>query len=845
MDRQIDVIRAALDVMCEEGCVYELRALNVPTGGDWTSTFSGYFDDLEALAGAAVNLDRRCARGVYVTPNPVKPDLLARRNNKAKRCRKRDPLTKNGEIERRRWLLLDFDPERPAGISSTAEELEAARGRAIEVARYLKSEGWPGGVLAESGNGAHLLYRVDLPAEDEGLTKRVLQAIAERSTGDGVEVDTGVHNPARIWKLYGTTARKGDATEERPHRRARILKVADALEVVPTMRLQALAGAAETRSKAHANHSPGASGSGTGGHSDSLSEEEVRRALSFIPPRPAYGDWFQISAAVYDAIGGDARHAERLLKAWSGEEEEGEYRRILESDLNGSITAGTLIHEAQRHGYELPAKRNEQRNFSKRNGQHPPKPPNMKCGAGKPPVAGVLASDVEKQPIRWIWPGRLARGEMTILDGDPGLGKSTLLCDLAARLTTGRPLPGEDAPLRDGPGGVVLVTTEDSPSHTIRPRLDAAGADPQRVRIVQTVPTRDDEGGWNGGEAVPKLPDDLDVLKVTCASVDADLLVIDPLLAHLSGEVNTFKDGDVRSALAPVQAFAEKAGLAVVVVRHLTKGSAGANPLYRGQASIGIIGAARLAFAFGEDPENAGHLVLAPNKVNLGKKPPALKLCLEDSPDVGEVARVKWLGTSALSAHDLFSAKQSEADSPALSEAKDFLHERLSAGPQPASEMYDAAEEAGIKKDTLKRARREIATSERTGGVGGGGHWQWILKESEKPLSVAYTNDTILRGETDKKKANKGAKSAFEANWPKNGMASDATLSEPKNGTSENDPAEDIEEGGEAVHTLTGKRVTVRGLRSRVAHIADDDGNKLTVGRADLKPITNTDEVPF
>jgi RecA-family ATPase len=163
------------------------------------------------------------------------------------------------------------------------------------------------------------------------------------------------------------------------------------------------------------------------------------------------------------------------------------------------------------------------------------------------PVAGVLASDVEREPVRWIWKGRLARGEMTILDGDPGLGNSTMLCELAARITTGRPLPGEEKPPRDGAGGVVLVTTEDSPSPTVRPRLDAAGADVGRVRIVPTVPTRGDDGGWDGGwdggERVPKLPEDLDVLKATCRDVNADLLVIDPLLAHLSGEIKRLRTG--------------------------------------------------------------------------------------------------------------------------------------------------------------------------------------------------------------------------------------------------------------------------------------------------------------
>ena len=453
---------------------------------------------------------------------------------------------------------------------------------------------------------------------------------------------------------------------------------------------------------------------------------------------------------------------------------------------DASMFKPALEEAAQTCGFELNGRG---AGHARRNGRAKPRQQGggAKVTPAAVPVAGVLASDVERQPIRWIWPGRLARGETTLLDGDPGLGKSTLFCDLAARITTGRPMPGEEKPLRDGPGGVVLVTTEDSPSHTIRPRLDAAGADPSKVRIVQSVPTKNDDGSWSEKERVPILPDDLPVLKATAKNVDADLLVIDPLFAHLSGEVNTFKDSDVRSALAPLSAFAEEAGLAVVVIRHLNKRSGG-SALYRGGGSIGIIGAARLAFAFGEDPENAGHLVLAPNKVNLGKMPPSLELCLQDSPGESEVACVKWLGTSDLSAQDLFNAKQKEPDSPALSEAKDFLREHLCGGPQRASEMYDAAEEAGIKKDTLKRARRELATAERTGGVGDSGYWQWVLAEKEKRQGEATSDeapapihaaDATIRPDRQKrrfsqssnaaKKSKKVAESTFEANWPKNG----------------------------------------------------------------------------
>jgi hypothetical protein len=836
-------IEKAADVLCEEGRVYELRALGVPE--DWADgdgfTHCGYFDDRRALANAALQLDDKGAKGVYVTPNPVKPDLLARAKNRTVRSPK--STTTNGEITRRRWLLIDADPLRPAGIPSTDDELAAARSRVARVARFLKGKGFPGGVLAESGNGAHLLYRVDLPPDDGGLCKRVLQTLDARFTDEEVEVDDAVHNAARIWKLYGTAARKGDATEKRPHRRAKLLRVADPLEVVPRRKLEAVAAAEEPKAGPR-NGTPSSGDSGP--LAGDLAPEEVRKALGCIPPRPGYNDgWFQITAAVYDAVGGDVDAAERLLQEWSPEEEPGEYRKILNSDLDGSITFKTLIHRAQEHGYTHPAKRN---------GARSPKP--RDAAPSGAPVAGVLASDVERKPIRWIWKGRLARGEMTILDGDPGLGKSTMLCDLAARITTGRPLPGEDKPPRSGgPGGVVLVTTEDSPSHTIRPRLDAAGADVGRVRIVQTVPTRGDDGSWDSGdERVPKLPADLDVLKATCRDVDADLLVIDPLLAHLSGEVNTFKDGDVRSALAPVQTFAEEAGLALVVVRHLTKASAGANPLYRGQASIGIIGAARLALAFGEDPENEDQLVLAPNKINLGKRPPALALRLEDSPEVPDVARVEWQGTSECSAQDLFGTQAGgDRRDQRTEEAEAFLKEVLAEGPRRSTEVHDLREERGISRNTFYGAKDNLGvTSDQE--APGRPYWMvppWDAAPDTQPpdtqeKSLSSGQNAQNGGNTPDSVRNRGVKGPDT----KKRKVCHRDPESANNGNSGGTVGEDIREGGEAIHTFTGGRVTVEKVRSQAVQITDGDGTKMTVGPNDLEPVSTegdatANEVPF
>jgi hypothetical protein len=128
---------------------------------------------------------------------------------------------------RRRWLSLDFDPVRPSGVSATDTEKKAARRRALEVREFLRGLEWPEPVVCDSGNGYHLLYRIELPNDREGLelVKGVLEALAFKFSDKAVEVDVTNCNAARIWKLYGTTARKGDNIADRPHRRSRLLKV--------------------------------------------------------------------------------------------------------------------------------------------------------------------------------------------------------------------------------------------------------------------------------------------------------------------------------------------------------------------------------------------------------------------------------------------------------------------------------------------------------------------------------------------------------------------------------------------------------------------------------------------
>src|SRR5690606_37816590 len=129
----------------------------------------------------------------------------------------------DADIIRRRWFPVDIDPVRPSGVSSNEEEHQAALARAVEISEFLgREQGWPAPVMADSGNGAHLLYRIDLPNDNESrdLVKRCLEVLDAIFSDCACAVDTANFNAARIWKMYGTTSRKGDHTEDRPHRKS-------------------------------------------------------------------------------------------------------------------------------------------------------------------------------------------------------------------------------------------------------------------------------------------------------------------------------------------------------------------------------------------------------------------------------------------------------------------------------------------------------------------------------------------------------------------------------------------------------------------------------------------------
>ena len=334
---------------------------------------------------------------------------------------------------------------------------------------------------------------------------------------------------------------------------------------------------------------------------------------------------------------------------------------------------------------------------------------------------GRSLADVRPEPVEWLWPRRVPKGKITVLDGDPDNGKSVLTTDLAARVTAGKSLP-DGTPTEAA--GVVIVAAEDGAADTVRPRFDAAAGDPSRARLL-------------GDEEPFVIPDDIPRLERAIEQVGAALVVIDPIMAFLSGDVNSNRDQDVRRALTPLKRMAERTGAAVLLVRHLNK-MPGGNPLYRGGGSIGIIGAARSGLVVGRHPDDEELRVLAGQKNNLSLPPESLAYRIETAEN--GAARIVYEGVSEATVQQLLRAPADEEEKTALSEAKEFLLSELRDGPMAAKQVKKNADEADVSQRTLKRAKAAlgvISTKETDGS------WTWSLPVKEVKGDHALTDGPL------------------------------------------------------------------------------------------------------
>lgn len=339
---------------------------------------------------------------------------------------------------------------------------------------------------------------------------------------------------------------------------------------------------------------------------------------------------------------------------------------------------------------------------------------------GAPTV--VRLSDVRPERVEWLWPGRIALGKLTLLAGDPGLGKSFVTLDMAARVSTGAGWPDRPGE-RITPGGVVLLSAEDSLGDTIRPRLDAAGANVARIVALEAIRSVGD----NGRESARMfdLSRDLLALETAIRSVNGcRLVVIDPVTAYLGG-VDSHKNAEIRGLLAPLGAIAERHRAAVVAVTHLNKASGGP-AIYRAMGSLAFAAAARAAWAVSKDKDDPRRRLLLPIKNNI-------------APDTGGLAyRIEPLGVDGcpavawehepieLNADDALAGERDSCGGRTeRDDAADWLRDLLAHGPRPAREVEREARDAGYSIATVRRAKAAIGVVSRKPAFGD--PWEWTL----------------------------------------------------------------------------------------------------------------------
>jgi len=329
----------------------------------------------------------------------------------------------------------------------------------------------------------------------------------------------------------------------------------------------------------------------------------------------------------------------------------------------------------------------------------------------------VNLGDVQPEAVSWLWPAYIPNGKLTILEGDPGVGKTTVALQIAAMVTRGHPLPDVGSGVRvcRKPAAVVYLSAEDGLADTLRPRLDAADADVTRVHAITGVRVQ----ASDGTEFTCALSlQEIAVLDTVLALLQPSLVVVDPLQAYLGSKVDMHRANETRPVLAALAALAEKHHCAILCIRHLGKSSQ-ERAVYRGLGSIDFAAAARSIILAAHNPINPVNCVLAQVKCSLSPRGKSLGYQLRDG-------RFYWTGVEDISAEDLLRAPLGTEESSALDEASSFLKEMLNDGARPSNLLKREARRLKISDASLRRAKSRlgvVATCQRN--AAGRNEWLW------------------------------------------------------------------------------------------------------------------------
>lgn len=597
--------------------------------------------------------------------------------------------------------------------------VDIERVSADEVIARVTSAGLPEPTaVVSSGGGMHIYWRLVEPMTDLAVWTARQKALIAALGSDPV-----VHDPPRVMRLPGTLNHKYDppracevvachADVRHPLDSFPALASPTPVQVSVTSRVRSGSSSdLEHRAAAYLDRMPPAI-SGQGGHSATYAA-----ATALV-----HG--FGLEPAVAFAMLSD-QYNPRCQPPWT------------EKELMHKVTEAAIKPHDRPLGWLRDTERAS--DVAHVDLSSMIKPPTSASGESLPPAGRRLRvrclADVEPTAIRWLWPGRIALGKITMIAGHPGLGKSFLTCDLAARVSAGLPWPD----VRDlcPQGQVLILNGEDDPSDTIRPRLDAAGADVSKVHFIDGVDSTRE------GEIDPfELARDTRLLRDHIeATPDVRLLVIDPVSAYI-GQVDDHRNSEVRGLLRPLADLAHETGVAIVLVTHLNKCVGEA--INRVIGSIAWAAAARAAWAVIRDPDDEKRRLLLCLKNNIGLESLGMAYRIASPPGEGALAalsavgRVEWESEPlSVRADDLLGAPRGEGvldPAPARAEAAGFLRELLKHGPVASEQIKIEAKAAGVKWASVRRAKETIGIVARKVGFGEKAGWCWVLPEWTPPI---------------------------------------------------------------------------------------------------------------
>ena len=671
-------IRRALSILIAPGDHHELRAL--PGGG--CRIVSG--DDLEAATNAAMDL---CDRQVYWSLNPIKAN--------ADRARK-------STVTHRRWFLIDVDPVRPADTSSTEEEKARAYDVAGSVALHLLDIGWPAPLIVDSGNGWHLLYRIDLPNDtlSQQILKAALAALGRKFDTIGAKVDKATHDAPRVSKLPGTYAKKGVPSQERPHRMARIVMEPSSFDVVTLDQLKALDA---PEPKDAPTQSPprfattASDGPGKEAYVKSAMEKECYRVL--IAPVGERNHALNRAAFALGQFDGwpemIAQHAREALR-----------QAAHQAGLSDHETRQT-IESGWKAGQKEPRPRPADENLATE------KPaPKLPTKLTKP------MSEFESLEVDWLWEGLIAKGFISLFAGQTGVGKSFVTLDYAARLSRGE--PGAYSEKKYDPQRTLIIS-EDPPEYMIKPRLVEMKADTSMIHAMT----------WEGMSHfnLSRL-DVLEAAYVECGR--PSLVIIDPP-TNFVGKTDEHKNSDLRGVLMGLVQWIDRHNVAMVMITHLNKsGGKGLGALSRVIGGTAWITTARINVFFELDPDTPGQSVVMCEKNSVGKNRPNYAYKIEET-DVYAV--VKWIGPVDVTADDAVNrVKKKSAGKCAVEWLEDRFREQRS---WKSKDLVDLAEVHGHSYNSIAKSQEAralpIKKKEEFNADGQSLGWFWHAKYGWPP----------------------------------------------------------------------------------------------------------------